>query len=386
MSETEGSWFRTLCLISALLQAVYVAVRVLLSYRILELGEGGAAIGAVTALYSLAPLLIAIPLGRLVDGRYLSLVLRTGILLSLAAVLVVAVGESLQAIALGSIVLGVGNLLTAVGSQTYIPRRTTDAMMDRRFGSLSLWVSLGQACGLPVAGVVASSSLGTSGALHVMAAAAASALALSCSRGLTTTYVESRNALGRAVRRDSTRSLIANTGMRAAILSSLMVLTAIDLMGAYLPVLGAQKGWTVLTVTTILTARSVASIASRALLPVLLATVARRHLLLSGTAASVAPVALLPLAWHPSVAVLLLSVAGFFWGIAQPLTMTWVTSLAAPASRGAALSLRMTGNRLGQVLIPACAGALTAITGTGAVFVTTSVMLAIAAMSTWKNA
>lgn len=57
---------------------------------------------------------------------------------------------------------------------------------------------------------------------------------------------------------------------------------------------------------------------------------------------------------------------------------------AVASSRGAALSLRMTGNRLGQVFIPAAAGVMLSSTGIGAAFVTTGALLSAAAASTWR--
>ncbi|KQU28642.1 MULTISPECIES: MFS transporter [unclassified Rhodococcus (in: high G+C Gram-positive bacteria)] len=380
--RSAAPWLVPLCASASLLQSVYVAVRVLLSYRVLELDGGGAAVGALTAAYSLAPLLIAIPVGRVVDGRFLSVTLRAGAIVSVVAVLVIAVADSIPALAVGSVVLGVGNLLTMVASQSYIPHHGDDARFDRRFGTFSLWVSVGQTGGLPVAGSVASTSVGTTGALVVMAAIAGLASAVTFIPGLDTpaSTVPTSSAV-----RQSTTSMLADRGMRAAIFSSLIVLSSIDLLAAYLPLLGDALGWSVLTVTVVLTARSVASIVSRVLLPRLLDRVPRRALLIAGTAATAVPVAVLPLAEHPAFAAVSMSIAGFFWGIAQPLTMTWVASSTLPSSRGAALSLRMTGNRLGQVLIPAAAGLLVSATGIGAVFIVTGALLSLAGVSTWRN-
>jgi MFS family permease len=55
----------------------------------------------------------------------------------------------------------------------------------------------------------------------------------------------------------------------------------------------------------------------------------------------------------------LLTVAGFCFGLTQPLTMSWVSTLADPANRAAVLSIRLAGNRLSQVAIPSAASALT---------------------------
>ncbi|BAH53920.1 hypothetical membrane protein [Rhodococcus opacus B4] len=56
-------WFLNVCVATALLQAVYHAVRVLVSYRVLALGGDAVRIGVVTALFSPAPLLVAVRIG-----------------------------------------------------------------------------------------------------------------------------------------------------------------------------------------------------------------------------------------------------------------------------------------------------------------------------------
>jgi hypothetical protein len=62
------SWFVILCATTALAHAVYAAVRVMISYRALELGGDGATVGVRTTVYSLVPLIAALPIGRAVDG------------------------------------------------------------------------------------------------------------------------------------------------------------------------------------------------------------------------------------------------------------------------------------------------------------------------------
>ncbi|MBY3988767.1 hypothetical protein HQO84_23160 [Rhodococcus fascians] len=48
-----------LCATTATTQAVYAAVRVMITYKVLELGGDAAMVGVLTALYSLIPLLAA---------------------------------------------------------------------------------------------------------------------------------------------------------------------------------------------------------------------------------------------------------------------------------------------------------------------------------------
>lgn len=49
---------------------------------------------------------------------------------------------------------------------------------------------------------------------------------------------------------------------------------------------------------------------------------------------------------------LVVTVLGLGLGVGQPLTMSWLAESAPPGTRGRAMSLRLTGNRLGQVLLP----------------------------------
>ncbi len=78
--------------------------------------------------------------------------------------------------------------------------------------------------------------------------------------------------------------------MKPAMLSSLVVLASVDLVVVYLPLLGAEFGFGgVLLVSALLTARTIASILSRALLPWALRRISRRLLLISATAATIVP-------------------------------------------------------------------------------------------------
>lgn len=378
-------WFLNVCIATALLQAVYHAVRVLVSYRVLALGGDAVTIGVVTALFSLAPLLVAVRIGRAVDRRHAAAVLRTGVLLTSLGVLVIAVSGDLIVLGLGNVILGFGQILVTVAGQGFITLLSPPGELDRGFAGLTLGVSIGQAVGVPLVGVIAAGSsdggvVETTLALTVMGVVALAAFPFAWP------VRERPQPAGSPSPgdRQSVFSMISTTGMRPAVFSSMIVLASVDVVVAYLPVLGHEFGFSVLLVTLLLTARTAASIVSRAFLPWLLTRVPRSRLLVSTTLCSALPTALLPFVPDPAVMALLLVVAGFFWGIGQPLTMTWVAGLVTAANRAAALSLRLTGNRLGQVLIPLAAGAAAGVAGTSSIFVITGGLLGTAAVSTWR--
>lgn len=380
------SWFVMLCATTALVQAVYAAVRVMITYKALELGGDGVTVGVLTALYSLVPLVAAMRIGRAVDGRRAATILRVGTALSLVAVAIVLVSEAIPILAVGCVLLGFSHILTMVSGQGYVPVRSRPEDYDRRFGGLTVWISVGQSIGIPMVGILASRSdvghVDTTGALVAMLGVAAAATALTAAPSLT--IRQNSGQVRTEYETQSTRAMLTTRGMRPAVFSSLIILTSMDLMIAYLPVFGEHHGYSVLVVTVILTARSVAAIVSRTLLTRLLAVAPRNWLLVSGSLCSALPMVLVPVLPHPWVVGILVSIAGFFWGLAQPLTMTWVAGLVNPSNRASALSLRLTGNRLGQVVIPLAAGAIAGSAGAGAVFVLTGGLLAGAAVSTWS--
>jgi hypothetical protein len=63
-------------------------------------------------------------------------------------------------------------------------------------------------------------------------------------------------------------------------------------------------------------------------------------------------------------------------GIASTLSFSEVVTLAPVHARATALSLRLTGNRIGQMLVPVIAGAMAGFTGIGGVMVILAAFLA----------
>ena len=62
-------------------------------------------------------------------------------------------------------------------------------------------------------------------------------------------------------------------------------------------------------------------------------------------------------------------VMGFSLGIATTMSLTNVVDLASPAAMGTVMSLRITGNRIGQVAVPFVASLIAAATGVAGIFV-----------------
>jgi hypothetical protein len=82
----------------------------------------------------------------------------------------------------------------------------------------------------------------------------------------------------------------------------------------------------------------------------------------------------LPLPLSAMIAAMLLM--GISLGIATTLSLTNVVDLASAAAMGTVMSLRITGNRIGQVALPFAASLIAAVTGVGGIFVIIALSLA----------
>src|SRR4029453_19088786 len=171
-------------------------------------------------------------------------------------------------------------------------------------------------------------------------------------------------------------TLLRLPGLVRALVISCVVLSAVDITLVYLPALGTDRGLAAGVVGLLLTLRAVASMTSRFFLGRLVRMVGRRRLMIVSVALSALSMAVLavPLPTVALAAVVVL--LGLGLGVGHPLTMSWLAEVAPAGLRGRAMSLRLTGNRLGQVLIPSAVGLVAAGVGAAGVLAATAAALA----------
>ncbi|MGW3614025.1 MFS transporter [Micromonospora sp. NPDC005163] len=383
-----GAWFWNLIGATFLAQTTVFAGRPMTSYRALELGAGSLGVGVVTACFAALPLVLAIPAGRAVDGARAVLFLRVGAACSLTGALVLASAGSLLVLALGNAVAGVGLLLSAIASQGIIARRADLSDHDRAFGLFTVAASAGQLVGPLASGLAADAAFGGSGggssrAGLLLAAGFAASQLLVCLgyRARPQAGEVPSTATGLPDGAPRVAGMLRTRGMPPALLSSLALLACVDLITVFLPVFAQERGISAQTVGWLLALRALASVASRLLVARLAARWGRRIVLVGSMVLAAVSLAALPSSPALGVLVPLMLVAGFTLGVGQPLTMSWVTGLVPATSRATALAVRLSGNRVGQVVVPATAGAIAGMGGAAGVFLLTAAMLSAASAS-----
>jgi MFS family permease len=379
-SGTARSALVVLLLHSVLVQAVTFVMRPTSTYRALELGVPATWLGVLSASFAIAPLVLAVPSGQAVDRVGERRVMLAGsVLICFAAGAFVLLGSGVAGLVVGSVLLGVGHLCSVVGQQALVANRTAPGRHDTAFGYYTFATSLGQALGPSLILVFGGSrTIPETGAIFV------STLGLAAVLVVVTLLVRPsvRTRADRATASEGgVRILLRRPGLTRALTVSCVVLAAVDITLVYLPALGTERGIVAGTIGALLTLRAAASMVSRLFLGRLAHRLGRRRLLLGSVALSAAGMAALVVPMPVWALAVVVVAVGLGLGAGQPLTMSWLAESTPPGLRGRAMSLRLTGNRIGQVLVPSAAGLLAAGTGAGGVLALTAAGLAAAGVA-----
>lgn len=383
LRSSGGLWLLLVLLNSGFIQAAVYVVRPMITYRTVELGAESSVVGAVGATFALAPLLFAIPMGRWVDRGRAGFALFLGAVVSTVTTIALLFINSIPLLMLAMPMLGIGHLLTMVGGQTLIGNRSADSKLEKNFGLLTFYASLGQAIGPFTGGILAetgtvkvdtNSAIAFAGVLFIFAVLTTIPLA----RG---TKAEAAKVVGNAP--GKVRAVLATPNFKSAIFVASAITAVIDVVLIFLPLLGRELGLSTTEVGTLLAIRSLSSMLVRLVLGQLTSRFGMKWTLIGGsvvTMLSCVAIAVLTDFW---ALMIVMVISGFAMGIGQPATMAWVSRISAAETRGLAISIRLTANRFGQVAVPTIAGVVAG-GGVGAVFYMLAILQGASIVATGK--
>lgn len=380
------AWLWALVAGAVLTQTALNLARPVTSYHLLALGASDVAVGLATAAYALLPLLGALWLGRVTDRAPSAVpVVVTGALVMAAGGAGLALARDVTGVVAASAVLGMGHLAFTIAGQAAIARRAASARLDAGFGWFTAAYSVGQMLGpllggWLVAGGGGASAGATAAALWWSAGiAAAGVLPVLLTPEARRRHPEVPGARGGTEAPASAaadagtpraRAILARPGVGSAMGASLALLAVLDILTAFLPLVGERHGVGAGWVGALLALRGAGSLVSRVLLPWVRRRFSRELLLQVALLVSAAAIAVVPSAMaRPGLlplAAAAMVLGGLTLGLGQPLTMSLISEAVPRSWRSTALAVRLMGNRLGQVLLPAGAGLLAAPLGPGA--------------------
>ncbi len=414
--QSSHMWLWLLVAAAVCTQTGVYLLRPVTTYKLIDLGAGATSVGLVTAIYALVPLVAALALGRLSDRTTrLRLMVLVGALILVAGGVLLALAQSLVLVAVANAILGIGHLVFTIAGQSSIARYARADQLDFGFGWFTAAYSAGQMIGpLGVTLLLGSQAATRTGEvslalwLGAIITAGAVPLMLFSSRAFQPRQQGSAGPEAGAASEapagpeageqtadpqpetnapDTTepekarvRSILSNGDIRAAMLSSLALLAVLDILVAFLPLVGEEHGVAPAWIGVLLAVRGVSSIISRVFLPYFSHRFDRRLLVfvsvLGAGLSLIFPPIVLDWMW---LAALFMLISGFFLGLGQPLTMALITSSVPSAWRGSALAMRLMGNRIGQVAMPLIAGVIAAPGGPAAAIWCGSALLLAAA-------
>ena len=370
-------WARPLLLSSTLTQATIYVLRPMMTYRALELDANAAQVGLIAAVYALFPVLLALQFGRLVgklgEGKFI--IAGTSMMILTSIFLVFA--NSLLLLSIAAALSGIAHLACMIGGQTIVALRAPRENYDRYFGYYTFSASVGHMAGPLLAALVAGSDgalpKSTSSAFLLGAFLSIVALTPVLSWRRETPSVEAKT------NNDGTYSaafkLVRKPGILAAIYISLAISATADVLVVFLPLYGSENKFSPYAVGIILALRAGTTMLSRFFLGRLSERFSTYQLLMWSTLISVLACGAMAFAKTPLSLAAIVFIAGFSLGIGQPLTMSLVSQKTQADERALAVSARLMGNRLGQFIVPAAAGAVAAAAGAGAVFIGLAILL-----------
>ena len=347
--------------------------KVLVSLFALELGAPQIMLGVIVALYSLCPMLLALYAGKLADrfGVRWPLALGSlGIALSLA---LPGALPSLHTLYLSALLLGASHVFYTISVQNLVGMLSTPDTRTKNFSNFSLMMASGGFVGPLIAGF-AIDTLGHATAYLCIAVIPVISAAVmfgmrhrlaALSGGAGKKEEEAGYAVG----------LLSNVPLRRTLITSGIILTAIDLFQFYMPIYGHMIGLSASAIGAVLAMFAAAAFLVRSILPRIAARFGEEQVLVASIFIAAGTYLLFPLTESGVLLAATAFLLGMGTGCGQPLTLMMIYPRAPEGRSGEALGLRMTINHLTHIVVPLFFGVLGTAFGVTPVFIANAAML-----------
>lgn len=344
------------------------ATRPMISLYAASLGANTLDVGFLAAVYALLPLLLAMHVGKLSDaiGDRLPVVMGSaGMAIGLALPFAV---QTLWALYLTQIIVGVSQLLCMVSVQNLIGKISTAENRDHQFAIFTLSASFGNLIGPVCGGYIADQY---SYAVAFLVAGVAGGVPI-----LLGFFLPSiKGGAKSLVKQSSVLYFLKKPAIRRAMVTSALVLYSRDIFIVYFPLFASEAGLSGTTIGWIISIQAFAQIVVRFLLARLCERFGRNLVLSGSILIAGAAFILMPMTTEVWVFGLLSGLMGFGLGCGQPLSISTTYSASPKDRTGEVLGLRLAVNRFSQLIAPVFFGVVGASGGLVLVFYVSGVFL-----------
>jgi MFS family permease len=341
----------------------------------LELGASPAVVGLLVSLAFVFPLFLAMPTGALVDRVGSRGLITAGAVGLGLAPLAVTLWPNLAVLALAQVVAGLAHLVLVVAAQSHIASLGTSGReREKNFGWYTTFLSAGQLVGPLLAGVLADT---VSYELAFGVAGTVSLAAVAMSRFLPASRLgASGGPLGLYGQPGQVRSLLSNEGVKIALVVSSGVLFAMSAHAAFLPLYLESLAYPVTAIGFLISFKALMAMVVRPFMSGIIHLLGGRARTLLVMVLMVAlGLGMTGFVTSVPALVMVAVLVGVGSGLSQPLSMVAVADHVEARERGFALGLRLTGNRVAQVVGPLLLGVVAEVAGFGLTFLVAGLAL-----------
>jgi MFS family permease len=340
-------------------------------------GASAAAVGIIVGSSAALPLLLGVWAGAGTDTLGPRRMVQIAALIHAGSAAMIAAAHSLPLIAAGAALAGLATNMMVIACQTSVGHLSPPSDRDRHYGVFAFWMSLGQLLG-PLIGGFLADSYSLRVAFYACAAIATTPLlfALRLARPPRRSTGHTPHGLLRA--RDVYRSAWALTqrpDLRFILWISFLIIVGWSIKTSFLPLYLQSAGLPKSQIGLIYSFMGVGAMIIRPLLGWLAGRFGRRRVLLGAVMLGTVTVGGIPLLTRFWPLAVVAGASGIAWGVTQPLTMSLMAGAVDLRERGLALSLRISSNRLGEVVSPIVFGVLVMWTGISGAFLAAAAAL-----------
>jgi MFS family permease len=375
--------------------AIYVVLLVILlnvtAYRgsklaltlfAIDLGAPQISIGALIAMYSVAPVLLGLYAGKLTDRLGVRTPMIAGTVGVFVALMVPYVFPGLPALYATSALIGASWVFYNVCAQNLIGILSSPESRARNFSNFGLAMAGGSFFGPQLCGFSLDHFGFQQTYLHLALIPLVSVLVMLTWRGM-----PSGLGVHAAAEEHHTysASLLSNRPLRRTLLTSAIILTGTDLFQFYMPIYGHSIGLSASAIGMILGMFSLAAFVVRLVMPALVKRWSADTVLVFALFIGGAAYLLFPFCQQGLLLGAVAFILGLGMGCSQPLSLMLIYDRAPPGRSGEALGLRLTINNFMHIAVPMIFGSLGTAFGVAPVFVTNAAFLTAGGILTRKR-
>lgn len=340
------------------------AARVTTSLYALSLQASEFTVGTLIALFAVFPMLLAVPMGRVIDRSGVRRPLMAGCVVASLGVALAAAVKAIAALYVAAILIGTGFMAIFIAAQHAVGMLAAPDQKAAGFSKLSVGFSISAFVGPLLAGFTIDH---VSHAAAFLACGAFTLLAFVIASGRALRKL-SLHASGQQPQRGSPLQLLRDRDLRGVYVVGILLAAAWDMFTFVTPIRGTQLGFSASTIGMILASFSAATFVVRIAMPGIVRRLHEWQVLTGALCAVSLCYALLPFMHSPLPMAATAFALGLALGSGQPNVLALLHT-AAPPGRGAeAIAIRASIGNLSAVSLPLAFGAAGATLGLFAVF------------------